>query len=251
MVTRTMIFKTIIGSKMHGTATDTSDSDYMGICIPDKDFILGTHKFEQLEERTNPSNARNTKVDSDCTTYTLQKFVKLAADNNPNIIEVLFSPQSCFILQTTEGKELLDSKRLFISKRCYYKFMGYATAQFRKLTTKEPVGLRSVLVEKHGYDVKYAYHLIRLYYMGIELLRTGSLVFPTEQRKYFIQIKNGEWPLSAIIDKALHLQKWIEESFKSTTLPDLPDLGAINKLQIRLIEQFWELKNGKEAKKAK
>jgi len=241
MVDRGTILKIISGSCMYGTNTVDSDKDYIGICIPIKDYILGMHKFEQLEERTNPSNSdkQNTKADNDYTCYSLPKFIKLAYDNNPNILEVLFVPKESIIYCDNLGKHLLEHRKLFVSKRAYYKFMGYAIAQKRKLITKQPEGLRTKIIEKHGYDTKHASHLIRLLYFGIEILRTGELVFPTEHKKYLIQIKNGEWPLSQIIDKATYLENYLEESLRSSVLPEYPNLEAINDLQIRLIESFW------------
>ena len=241
MVEQGTILKIISGSYMYGTNNVNSDTDYIGICIPAKDYIIGMHKFEQLEERTNPSNAdrKNSHADNDYTCYSLPKFIKLAYDNNPNILEVLFVPEKSIIYCDALGKHLLEHKKLFVSKRAFYKFMGYAISQKRKLIAKQPEGLRVEIVEKHGYDTKYASHLIRLLYFGIEILRTGELIFPTEHRKYLIQIKNGEWPLSQIIDKATYLENYLEESLKSSILPEYPDLEKINQLQINLIERFW------------
>lgn len=241
MVSQGTILKIVSGSHMYGINTPDSDKDYIGICIPTKDYILGMHKFEQLEERTNPSSSdkKNIKSDNDYTCYSLSKFIKLAYDNNPNILEVLFVPKESIIYCDNLGKQLLSHGKLFVSKRAFYKFMGYAIAQKRKLITKQPEGLRTIIVEKHGYDTKYASHLIKLLYFGIEILRTGKLTFPTEHRKYLIQIKNGEWPLSQIIDKAIYLESYLEEALKSSTLPEYPNIEEISQLQINLIESFW------------
>lgn len=242
MVNTSTILKIVSGSRMYGTNSTDTDTDYIGICIPTKDYILGIYKFEQLEERTNPSNSNisNTKSDNDYTCYSLPKFIKLAYDNNPNILEVLFVPKEAIIYCDNFGRKLLENRHLFVSKRAYYKFMGYAIAQKRKLIMKQSQGLRAKIVEKYGYDTKYASHLIRLLYFGIEFLRTGELIFPTEHRKYLIQIKNGEWPLSQIIDKGTFLESLLGEALKSSTLPGHPDLSKINALQIELIEQFWQ-----------
>lgn len=235
------ILKVVSGSYMYGINTENSDKDYVGICIPTKDYSIGMYKFEQLEERTNPSNSekQNSKADNDYTCYSLPKFIKLAYDNNPNILEVLFVPKESIIYCDNLGKQLLEHRKLFVSKRAFYKFMGYAIAQKRKLITKQSEGLRAKIVEKHGYDVKYASHLIRLLYFGIEILRTGELIFPTEHRKYLIQIKNGEWPLSQIIDKATYLEDCLVGSLGSSSLPECPNLEEINQLQINLMESFW------------
>jgi hypothetical protein len=37
---------------------------------------------------------------------------------------------------------------------------------------------RPELVEKHGYDTKFAAHMVRLGYQGVELLETGRFTLP-------------------------------------------------------------------------
>ena len=242
MVEANTILKIKVGSELYGTSiVGVSDIDYFGICIPTKDYILGTQQFEMLEERTNPSSSekRNTKFDSDYTCYSLQKYFKLLSDNNPNVIETLFVNKENIIYSNRAAEEILRYKHIFLSKRAYYKFSGYAFSQKRKLLTKEPIGLRKELTDKYGYDPKYSGHLIRLLLFGIELLDTGSIKFPSDWSKYLIQIKKGEWPLYHIIDKATYLEEQLVNAFNHTKLPELPDLEAINKLQSKLIEGHW------------
>lgn len=236
-----LILKILTGSHMYGTNTVDSDVDYIGICIPPKDFVLGIHKFEQYEERTNPSssNAKNTKSDKDCTIYSFPKYIKLLADNNPNVLETVFVPENCIMYCNALGRELLENYNIFLSKRSYYKFRGYAEAQKRKLITKETMGLRSKIVEKYGYDTKFASHLIRLLLFGIELLETEKIILPTKYKKCLIDIKNGKWTLPFVINYATFLEECLDEAFKTTELPDKPDMEAIHKLQISLFEKHW------------
>ena len=245
MVEVNTILKIKVGSELYGTSiVGASDIDYFGVCIPTKDYILGTQKFELLEERTNPSSSgrRNISSDNDTTIYSLQKYFKLLSDNNPNILETLFVNSENIIFCNDLGKKILENKQIFLSKKAYYKFLGYAIAQKRKLINKEPIGLRKEIVDKYSFDTKFGGHLIRLFLFGIELLDTGSIKFPTDWAKYLIQIKKGEWPLSHIIDKATYLEEQLVNAFNHTKLPELPDLEAINKLQIKLIEGHYSNK---------
>jgi len=52
-----MIFKTITGSHMYGLAGPNSDRDEVGVFIPPKDFVLGIHKVDQVEIRTNSTSS--------------------------------------------------------------------------------------------------------------------------------------------------------------------------------------------------
>ena len=103
--------------------------------------------------------------------------------------------------------------------------------------------LLSLYREYNRASTKYAAHLIRLLFFGIELLDTGSIKFPTDWAKYLIQIKKGEWPFSHIIDKATYLEEQLVNAYNHTKLPELPDLEAINKFQIKLIEGHWSNNN--------
>src|SRR5271156_6546414 len=69
------------GSHAYGTNTPASDEDFKGIAIPPKNYFLGTmHRFEQAELKA---------PEPDAVIYDIRKFFNLAADCNPNIIEVL------------------------------------------------------------------------------------------------------------------------------------------------------------------
>lgn len=237
-----LIFKIITGSHLYGTNTEKSDIDYFGVCIPPEDFVLGIYKFEQYEERTNPSNSeiKNNPDDVDFTIYSLPKYFKLLMDGNPNILETLFAPEKSFLHHSVLGNEIYANKHIFLSKKAYHKFKGYAEAQKRKVLTKTPIGLRTQIVKKHGFDVKFAMHCIRLLLFGIELLETGGLKLPTDNKQYLMSIRNGEWQLQNIVEEALKLEKRLDEAFAfSTKLPEKPDVEAINKLQIKLFKEHW------------
>lgn len=120
-----VIFKTLHGSRLYGTHTEESDYDYKGIVIPTKEYFLGfLNKFEQHETK-NP----------DCVLYDIRKFFKLAADCNPNIIEVLFAPEECFEICTPLGQKVLDIRDKFLSKKAKHTFAGYAHSQLKRMKT--------------------------------------------------------------------------------------------------------------------
>lgn len=171
LVEKNTILKIKSGSQLYGTNTENSDLDFIGVCIMPKDYILGVHKFDLLELRTNPSNSNkiNTKADNDCTIYSIQKYFKLLYDGNPNVLETLFVNTFNIVSINNFGEIILQNRDIFLSKQAYFKFRGYANAQKRKLITKQSIGLRKALVDMYGWDVKYGAHLIRLLYFGIEL----------------------------------------------------------------------------------
>src|SRR5690348_2650853 len=122
------IYLTRHGSHAYGLATPTSDLDIKGVCIESVPYHLGyLNHFEQSEKYAHNGHPHDEVV------YSLKKFVKLAADCNPNIIEVLFSNEEDHLKVDKFGQKLLDVRDEFISKKARHTFSGYAHAQLKRI----------------------------------------------------------------------------------------------------------------------
>lgn len=134
-----MILKFASGSHAYGTTTPNSDRDYIGIFMPNEEYILGNKVCESVEIRTNPSSSgkQNTKDDTDTILYSLPKYLKLLSANNPTVIETLFYPDNCVLFCNQLGQKLLDNRMLFPSKKVKWTFSGYAVSQKKSLTHKK------------------------------------------------------------------------------------------------------------------
>lgn len=118
------IFLTQHGSRAYGTSLPTSDTDYKGVAIPPTPYFTGfTQKFEQAESSS----------PDDMVIYEVRKFMALARDCNPNIIEVLWTDPSNHVMMTTAGRMLVDARDMFLSKKARHTFSGYAMAQLHRL----------------------------------------------------------------------------------------------------------------------
>ena len=119
------ILVTRAGSHAYGTSTPTSDEDYRGIAIPPLSYWIGygLHRFDQCV-RTEPV---------DLTIFGLAKYLALAADANPNILEQLFCADEDVVHWTWYGEELRKNRNMFLSKRCLYTYSGYAMAQLKRI----------------------------------------------------------------------------------------------------------------------
>jgi hypothetical protein len=109
-----------------------------------------------------------------------------------------------------------------------------------KLLNKNPIGNRKEYLEKFGYDVKFASHLIRLLTEGLELLIEGRLAFPITHNRLVRDIKEGKLDLNQVLAKAEQLESLVEEAYVKSSLQHSPDLEAINNLQIQMLEDFWK-----------
>lgn len=127
------------GSHLYGLNTENSDEDYIGIFLAPIEYHLGLQKVEQIDLsfKDKLESGRNSKDAIDKTFYELKRFVKLALDNNPNILEVLFVDEKNIIYINEFGRRLLNLKKEFLSKKIIKTFLGYAKSQKRKLMIKK------------------------------------------------------------------------------------------------------------------
>lgn len=71
--------------------------------------------------------------------FSIVKFFELCRQNNPNMIDTLFTPENCVIHCTQIGRMVRDNRKLFLSKEAWKKFRGYAHAQLKKMNDKDTV----------------------------------------------------------------------------------------------------------------
>lgn len=123
------IFLTLHGSHAYGTNIATSDVDVKGIVIPPLSTYFNATKeydpksrFEQVEMK-----------DPDGVIYEIRKLFKLAGTCNPNIIEVLFTDESDWISVHPVGRHIIENKEIFLSKKAYFTFFGYAKSQLGRI----------------------------------------------------------------------------------------------------------------------
>ncbi|WP_417365791.1 DNA polymerase beta superfamily protein [Flavobacterium beibuense] len=114
-----ILLEVLSGSKSFGLDTPTSDTDIKGV------FYLPKEKFFGMEYIPQVSNESN-----DIVYYELGRFIELLTKNNPNILEILASPQDCILYKNP----IMDELKLenFLSKLCKDTFAGYATTQIKK-----------------------------------------------------------------------------------------------------------------------
>ena len=114
-----ILFEVISGSRSFGLDTPTSDTDIKGVFYLPKEQFFGLHYIPQISNETN-----------DIVYYELGRFVELLLKNNPNILEVLASPEDCILYK----HPIMGQLRLedFLSKLCKDTFAGYAMTQIKK-----------------------------------------------------------------------------------------------------------------------
>ena len=158
----------------------------------------------------------------DLTIYGIVKFFNLAMHNNPNIIDSLFTPVNCVLHSTRVGDIVRENRKLFLHKGAWSKFKNYAYAQLHKLSTKVPQGKRAELVVEHGYDTKFAYHVVRLILEVEQILVEGDIDLQrnNEQLK---AIRRGEWTETYLREWFSQKQTDLERVYSESKLRPAPD----------------------------
>jgi len=125
LVDSTILF-TLFGSRAYGTSRPESDWDYRGVCIPPDEYRDGfLFNFAQAD----------LPGEEDGTIYDIRKFMSLAADCNPSIMEVLFVEDEHVLHCTPQGQILRSIRQDFLSRKALHTFRGYAMQQLRRIET--------------------------------------------------------------------------------------------------------------------
>jgi len=119
---RNIIFLTYGGSYAYGTNVEGSDIDIRGCTLNSKADLLGMGDFEQVVD-----------TETDTTVYAFNKLLTLLISCNPNVIELLGCKPEHYLVLTPIGKQLIDQRKMFLSRRAAISFGGYANQQLRRL----------------------------------------------------------------------------------------------------------------------
>ena len=114
-----IILECISGSKAYGLDTPASDTDIKGVFILPKQQYYGIKYVEQINNETN-----------DIVFYELGRFMELLSFNNPNILELLNTPENAIIYKHPFLEEIKTEK--IISKLCKATFGKFAFSQIKK-----------------------------------------------------------------------------------------------------------------------
>jgi hypothetical protein len=114
-----IIYECISGSKAYGLDLPTSDTDIKGVFVLPQDTLYGLRYTPQVSDENN-----------DMVYYELGRFIELLMKNNPNLLELLATPEDKILIRHPIMDRVQPS--LFLSKKCKDTFGGFAFTQIRK-----------------------------------------------------------------------------------------------------------------------
>jgi uncharacterized protein len=243
-------YLTTMGSQAYGVSTDDSDLDVYGFCIPPKDIVFPHlagivpgfgnqgEVFHQWQEHH--IQDPNKSVEYDFSVYSIVKFFQLCMENNPNMLNALFTPRNCIIHSTSVSEHVRENRRLFLHKGCWHKFKGYGYAIMHKIRNKVNASnpKRAASIQEHGFDLKFAYHCIRLLNEVEQILVEGDLDLQ-RNREQLKEIRRGEWTLEQVESYFQEKERLLEATYAASKLPHAPDEAALKKLLLEALEMHY------------
>lgn len=121
------IFRCLAGSRLYGTETATSDTDYKAVHLPTKRGILLGRGKAVLSTSTGSKDAKNGADDTDVESFELQRFLKLASDMQTIPVELLFVPFIARDVSWVWGK-VIDNRHKILNRNTK-AFVGYCKGQ--------------------------------------------------------------------------------------------------------------------------
>jgi len=246
-------YETVMGSEAYGSSTELSDIDIYGFCIPPQHILFphlvgiipgfdrNVHGFEQYQRHhimdTDAHAGKGQEYDIQI--FNIVKYFRLCLDGNPNMLDSLFTPQDCVRFQTQLAVEVRDNRRLFLHAGCWSKLRGYSLSQIGKMKNKRAESGRHWMIEKYGYDLKFAMHAVRLLCEAEQIFTTGDIDLRKDAELYKA-IRRGDWTSEEVIawvdQKALYLEG-IKDS--CTIIPSKPREAEVKQLLVNCLEHHY------------
>ena len=208
-----IMFLTLGGSYSYGTNVPTSDIDVRGCAMNNASEIVGLSNFEQF-----------VKTNTDTTIYAFNKLIPLLINCNPNTIEMLGCKPEHYIYMTDAGKEFINNRKMFLSKRALRSFGGYANQQLNRL--------ENALARDHLSQAKKQEHMVRSMENSVRSFEDRYTNFDAGSIVLFTDVSPRE-DMDQEIFANIHLEHFPARHFNSM-LNDLHNvLGTYEKLNHR------------------
>lgn len=225
-----IVLLVVAGSHAYGLNTEESDLDIQGISMGTPDTILGLESFDVFENKN-----------TDTVIYSMKRFMELAMKGAPNVLEILFSsPENILYCDEKIGKMLLDNRDIFLSKRIYYSFKGYAKNALKDAEKRLETNPKKA--------DKYAMHYIRLCLEVITLLNGNDLTDVLKNNQNMLMrirngsMRNGNKFTEEFYESVRDLENLLEKTYQNSLLPDTVDVKKVSGLLVKMNKEF--LKGG-------
>jgi uncharacterized protein len=211
------------------------------VFIEPPDKMIGLERDEHFVFTTGGKEGGNGPRDVDVCLYSLRKWAGMAAKGNPSALHFVFASEE---FSTKWWQTIRENRNLFASKQHLTPFIKFADDQMDRLLGRRGQKNihRAALEEAHGYDTKYAMHVIRLYLEAKECMETGKITLPNPRVELLVAIRHGKYKLSEIEGMGTELQAGTLSAQQKSPLPDSVNQEALTQLITGVYLDFWNFK---------
>lgn len=246
-----LLFETILGSRAYGCETEKSDYDVYCVVVPRHEhlwpqnfgYILGYDElptFRRHQLKGDDRTIINNQV-IEIEWISIIEFFNLAAvKGSPNLIESLFTKRNLVTSCSKLGWMLRDKRKLFLSLKTFHAFRHYAYRQMQKIRSRKPESDdRRKIIEQSGYDIKMAYHVLRLLDEMQQLLIDNDIDLMRNNAECKL-MKTGLWGDFERFDREFQKRMdYVEDLARKTNLPSEPQSTALRNLLKEIIKEYY------------
>lgn len=244
-----LILLCVTGSRMYGTQYEkgehplmpeyVSDYDYRGVIVAHEDEKVGLNKtIEQLSP--SPEKPKEIEMNdelvaalnkgglnlenrADIVLYEVRKFVKMASEQNPNILDLLFTDEEATIYVNKKGKKILDNKKEFLSKNVINRFLGYASQQLHRIKSHNKHIVKKPLHNDviHGLQDAYADNRIDFTWINVKFSGQLAQMISGKTQQEANTDKKLENPISMRDFNKEYLSKISEKELQKYAKPEI------------------------------
>lgn len=217
------------GSHLYGTSTPSSDLDIKSVHIPDaRDILLQRVKPVISHNTKDDRTAKNTADDTDHESYSIQKYLTLAAEGQTVALDMLFAPDFAFMREPDPLWREIQANRGRLLTRRYSSFVGYCRQQANKYGIKgsrmaaarAAVGMLAVQMDALGTTAKLEEIDAELVQLAAahEHVSLIDIESPGDRMVRHLEVCNRKAPYTATIKNAHAVYKSLFDEYGKRAL---------------------------------
>lgn len=235
-------FLVLSGSRLYGIDNANSDYDYVGALVEPASYRVGLLNYKDSQHGFEQYTFKG--EDHEGTVYSLWKLVTMFANGDPTSLCTMFAKP----IRDDYGICTAEFRAMAVSRKSGHRFLKYMESQRNSMITQRAkADERKDLIHRHGFDTKFAGHLVRLGYQGCEFLETGNITLPlpdestvSGSRLNILDIREGRWTMKQVLNEAEALQARMERALAHTDLPEEADWEALSEWVVDTYSAEWE-----------